>query len=226
MTRASRCNTALSWRVSPGLFPYPDAVSEMERCADEIADGAQPELVWLLEHPPLYSAGTSAADEELISPTLFPVFETGRGGRLTYHGPGQRVVYALLDVRRRFGGDVRAFVHTLEAVIIDTLAAFDVAGERRAGRTGVWVSHSDANGSAHDAKIAAIGVRISRGISSHGFSINVAPDLAHYRGIVPCGISDAGVTSLAALGRDVPMSDVDGALRENFHRRFGARLAQ
>jgi lipoyl(octanoyl) transferase len=199
------------------------------------------------KHPPLYTAGTSAKPEDLIAPMQLPVHRTGRGGQYTYHGPGQRVAYVMLDVRRRFG-DVRAYVAALEDWIIDTLAAFDVRGQRWPGRVGVWVdasgvrplaSSSEQNASGRRkgadpghgtgleprAKIAAIGVRLSRWVSSHGIALNVAPDLTHYAGIVPCGIRDAGVTSLAALGRKVSLDEVDGALRAAFERRFGATAA-
>jgi lipoyl(octanoyl) transferase len=190
-----------------------------------IAAGAAPELVWLLEHPPLYTAGTSARPEDLVAPARLPVHRTGRGGQYTYHGPGQRVAYVMLDVKRRFG-DVRAYVAALEDWIIDTLALLGVRGERWPGRIGVWVrpaleDHAVA-GADGRAKIAAIGVRLSRWVSSHGIALNVAPDLGHYAGIVPCGIRDAGVTSLAALGHGTSLDAVDRALRSVFERRFGA----
>jgi lipoyl(octanoyl) transferase len=194
-----------------------------ERVAAIIA-GTATELVWLLEHPPLYTAGTSARPEDLLAPALLPVYPTGRGGQYTYHGPGQRVAYVMLDVKRRIG-DVRGYVAALEDWIIDTLALLGVSGERSPGRIGVWVRRapeaSASDGDARD-KIAAIGVRLSRWVSSHGVALNVAPDLAHYAGIVPCGIRDAGVTSLAALGRDTSLEEVDRALRTTFERRFGA----
>lgn len=206
--------------MSHGLVPYEAACAFMARRAKDIADGRAVEMVWLLEHPPLYTAGTSAKPEDLLSPSRFPVHCAGRGGQFTYHGPGQRVAYAMLDVRRRFG-DVRAYVSALEDWIIDTLAGFDVAGERRSGQVGVWVRRSGTGG--HD-KIAAIGVRLSRWVSSHGVSVNVAPDLGHYAGIVPCGVRDAGVTSLAELGINLSMETFDSALRAAFERRFAATL--
>jgi lipoyl(octanoyl) transferase len=189
---------------------------------EAIAAGTAPELVWLLEHPALYTAGTSANAADLIEPARLPVHRTGRGGQFTYHGPGQRVAYVMLDVRRR-SGDVRAFVTDLEGWIIDALAALGVRGERQAGRTGVWIRRRDLGHpqGTHD-KIAAIGVRISRWVSSHGVSLNVAPDLGHYAGIVPCGIRDGGVTSLAVLGLPAGMGAVDAALRAAFEERFGA----
>ena len=214
----------VAWLVTSKPVPYEGASAHMAQRATAIAAGAAPELVWLLEHPPLYTAGTSARPEDLIAPSRFPVHRTGRGGQFTYHGPGQRVAYVMLDVKRRFG-DVRAYVANLEDWIIDTLAALDVAGERQPGRVGVWVrrrASTDPNGT-HD-KIAAIGVRLSRWVSSHGVSLNVAPDLGHYAGIVPCGIRDGGVTSLADLGLTTDLAEVDRALRTAFERRFGATM--
>jgi lipoyl(octanoyl) transferase len=193
----------------------------MRERVDAIVAGGAPELVWLLEHPPLYTAGTSAKCEDLLAPTRLPVHRSGRGGRFAYHGPGQRVVYAMLDVRQRFG-DVRAYVASLEDWMIDTLAALDVTGERRPGHVGVWVRRAGGSGERGVAKIAAIGVRLSRWVSSHGVSLNVAPDLDHYAGIVPCGVRDAGVTSLAELGATTDMGQVDAALRAAFERRFGS----
>jgi lipoyl(octanoyl) transferase len=192
-----------------------------------IVTGTAPELAWLLVHPPLYTAGTSAKPEDLVAPARLPVYRTGRGGQYTYHGPGQRVAYVMLDVKRRFG-DVRAYVAALEGWVIDTLALLGVRGERRPGRIGVWVSRGAENGAAGAGppeKVAAIGVRLSRWVSSHGIALNVAPDLAHFDGIVPCGIRDAGVTSLAALGRNSSLDEVDRALRASFERRFGATEA-
>jgi lipoyl(octanoyl) transferase len=193
-----------------------------------IVAGTAPELAWLLEHPPLYTAGTSARPEDLVAPTRLPVYRTGRGGQYTYHGPGQRVAYVMLDVKRRFG-DVRAYVTALEGWVIDTLALLDVRGERWPGRVGVWVRQGSESGGATGpetcAKIAAIGVRLSRWVSSHGIALNVAPDLGHYAGIVPCGIRDAGVTSLAALGRNVSPDELDDALRKAFESHFGATAA-
>ena len=206
---------APEWRIARAPVPYPDAVAAMEARVAAIRDGAAPELVWLLEHPPLYTAGTSADDAELLEP-LFPVFRTGRGGRYTYHGPGQRVVYVMLDLRRR-GADVRKFVWRLEEWIIDALARFNVTGERREGRIGVWVRR-DASG--REDKIAAIGIRIRHWVSYHGIAINVDPDLSHFEGIVPCGIAEHGVTSLVDLGLPVSLADLDLALGQTFDSVF------
>jgi lipoyl(octanoyl) transferase len=207
----------VDWTVSAGRTEYETAVAAMEARAAAIAAGEAPELVWLVEHPPLYTAGTSARAGDLLQPDRFPVIPSGRGGQYTYHGPGQRVIYTMLDVKRR-GGDVRAFVAALEAWIIDVLADLGVAGETRQGRVGIWVARPGATG---EDKIAAIGLRLRKWVSLHGASLNVAPDLAHYDGIVPCGLSEHGVTSLAALGVEVPMNEVDRALRARFARRFG-----
>ena len=209
----------IEWRVTPRPVPYEAACARMAERVDAIVAGTAPELVWLLEHPPLYTAGTSAKAEDLLAPSHLPVYRTGRGGQYTYHGPGQRVAYVMLDVKRRFG-DVRAFVAALEDWIIDALAAFHVRGEREPGRVGVWVRRKESGQAAYD-KIAAVGVRLSRWVSSHGISLNVEPDLAHYAGIVPCGIRDGGVTSLADLGLRVSVNRVDLALRAAFERRFG-----
>src|SRR5580698_8694263 len=206
--------TDLEWRVGEGLQPYEEAVAFMESRAAAIADGRASELVWLVEHPPLYTAGTSAKSEDLID-ARFPVHATGRGGQYTYHGPGQRVGYVMLDLKPR-DGDVRGFVHDLEEWLIRTLASFNVKGERREGRVGIWV----ANGSRED-KIAAIGVRVRRWVTFHGVSLNVDPDLDHFSGIVPCGIREHGVTSLTALGLPVTMADVDVALKTAFREVFG-----
>lgn len=216
----AHCIGAVDWVMSLDAVGYAAAVRLMEDRARAIAAGVAPELVWLLEHPPLLTAGTSARDADLVQPHRFPVFRSGRGGQYTYHGPGQRVVYVMLDVRRRCGSDVRAFAGSLEAWIIEALAALGVDSGRRDGRIGVWVQRPRVQGGG-DAKIAALGLRISRGISLHGLSINVAPDLEHYGAIVPCGIRDAGVTSLAALGVAAAMKDVDNVLRVAFERRFG-----
>jgi lipoyl(octanoyl) transferase len=210
--------SAVLWTTSPGLVAHPRAVAAMERRIAAIRHADAPELVWLLEHPPLYTAGTSARPSDLRDPARLPVFPTGRGGQYTYHGPGQRIAYVMLDVQRRFGTDVRAFVAALESWIIDSLARLGVAGEVRPGRVGVWVTPGAGE---PERKIAAIGIRIRRGVSFHGVSLNVAPDLAHYDGIVPCGIADRGVTSLAALGRPTPMKDVDMCLRQSFECTFG-----
>ena len=179
-------------------------------------------MVWLLEHPALYTAGTSANPADLIEPGRFPVHTTGRGGQYTYHGPGQRVGYVMLDLKAR-GGDVRAYVHQLEQWLIETLAVFGVKGEVRRDRVGVWVSHRNSGGNIVEDKIAALGVRVSRGVSYHGVALNITPDLTHFSGIVPCGISQYGVTSLAALGKDVSMGEVDAALRTTFERVFCVR---
>lgn len=210
---------AVEWRVSGAPVAYPEAVSQMEQRARDIAQGEAREQVWLLEHPPLYTAGTSANVADLVEPDKFDVFASGRGGQYTYHGPGQRVAYVMLDLRKR-GRDVAAFVRTLEQWIIDTLADFDVVAERRCGRVGVWVTHSDGR----EDKIAAIGVRLKKWVSFHGISINVAPDLSHFSGIVPCGISDHGVTSLKALGVEVNMTALDARLEARFKTLFGPEL--
>jgi lipoyl(octanoyl) transferase len=209
----------VEWRASAGLVPYEAAVAAMEARVAAIRAGTAHELVWLVELPPLYTAGTSAQASDLVDPDLFPVHRTGRGGQYTYHGPGQRVAYVMLDLRRR-GEDVRAYVHDLEEWLIRTLALLGVAGERRAGRVGIWV----ARGGGED-KIAALGVRIRHWVTYHGVALNVAPDLAHYRGIVPCGISRHGVTSLQALDIAVGMAAVDAALRASFEAVFGTRTA-
>lgn len=214
----------VEWRISDAPVPYGTAVAEMEARAAAIASGHAAELVWLLEHPPLYTAGTSAGDGDVIE-TRFPVFQTGRGGQTTYHGPGQRVAYVMLDLRRR-GPDVRRFVATLEEWIIRTLAAFNVRGERREDRIGVWVKRPDKDrtlGDGHEDKIAALGIRVQRWVTLHGIAINVEPDLTHFGGIVPCGVSDQryGVTSLADLGLTATMMDVDVALRRAFEALFG-----
>lgn len=212
---------AAEWAVSAGLTPYEEALALMDERVAGIAAGRVAELVWLLEHPPVYTAGTSARPEDLVD-ARFPVFAAGRGGQFTYHGPGQRVVYLMLDLKRR-GPDVRRFVTTLEEWIIRTLAVFDVRGERRAGRIGVWVPRPDKGAGCED-KIAAIGIRLRRWVSLHGIALNVEPDLAHFAGIVPCGVSDPryGVTSLVDLGRTVTMPEVDSALRREFEGLFGA----
>ncbi len=210
----------VEWRVSDSVVPYPDAVAEMEMRAAEIAAGRASEMVWLLEHPPLYTSGTSGRTEDLLDPR-FPLFAAGRGGQLTYHGPGQRVAYVMLDLKRR-RPDVRAYVAGLEEWIIRTLARFNVRGERREDRVGVWVKRPD-KGDGHEDKIAAIGVRLRRWVSFHGIAINVEPDLSHFAAIVPCGVADPryGVTSLVDLGHPVTMADVDVALRQAFAEVFG-----
>jgi lipoyl(octanoyl) transferase len=211
----------VEWLISDGPVPYPEAIAIMEARAADIAAGQATELVWLLEHPPLYTSGTSGKAGDLLAPR-FPMFATGRGGQLTYHGPGQRVAYVMLDLKRR-RPDVRAYVAGLEEWIIRTLAAFNVNGERREDRVGVWVSRPD-KGADFEDKIAAIGVRLKRWVSFHGISINVEPDLTHFDAIVPCGVADRryGVTSLVDLGHLVTMADVDIALRQAFEEVFGA----
>lgn len=206
--------SAVEWRVAPGLTDYGDAVAFMEERAAAIAANQRPELVWLVEHPPIYTAGTSAKDSDLLD-ARFPVLKTGRGGQFTYHGPGQRVGYVMLDLKRR-GADVRAFVHDLEEWLIRALAQFNVKGERRQGRVGIWVARGS-----HEDKIAAIGVRVRRWVTFHGVSLNVDPDLTHFSGIVPCGVSEHGVTSLHDLGLLVSMADVDVALRTAWDEVFG-----
>ncbi|WP_293940002.1 lipoyl(octanoyl) transferase LipB [Sphingomonas sp.] len=198
------------WRVEPGLLPYPAALATMDARAAAIRAGTAPELAWLVEHPPLFTSGTSADPAELMNPAGFPVFDAGRGGRFTYHGPGQRVGYLMLDLDSR-GRDVRHFVHTLEGWLIASLARLGVAARREPGRIGLWVGNGP-----DEAKIAAIGVRVKRWVTLHGFSINVAPDLSHFGGIVPCGIRDHGVTSLAVLGNKASMADLDASLRAEF----------
>ncbi|WP_425483489.1 lipoyl(octanoyl) transferase LipB [Ancylobacter pratisalsi] len=207
------------WRVERDLVSYPDALAEMDRLAAEIALGQASETVWLLEHPPLYTAGTSARLDDLVEPNRFPVFETGRGGQFTYHGPGQRVAYVMLDLKRR-APDVRRYVAALEEWLIRTLAAFNVRGERREDRVGVWVRHPTKAGEGED-KIAALGIRVRRWVTMHGVSLNVEPDLAHFGGIVPCGVREHGVTSLVELGLPVTMEDVDLAMRREFEVVFG-----
>lgn len=204
------------WRVSSAPVPYEEAVAAMEARVAAIRAGTAPELVWLLEHPPLYTAGTSARAGDLLDPARFPVYPSGRGGRYTYHGPGQRVGYVMLDLERR-GRDVRAFVHDLEEWLIRTLAHLGMKGERRPGRVGIWVVRPDGGG---EDKIAALGVRVRRWVSFHGVALNVDPDLSHYDGIVPCGIREHGVTSLAKLGLRVSMAEVDAALRQSFDDVF------
>jgi lipoyl(octanoyl) transferase len=210
----------VEWRVAEAPVAYKAAVAFMAARAEAIATGSAPELVWLIEHPPLYTAGTSAGAKDLLE-ARFPVFESGRGGQMTYHGPGQRVAYVMLDLKRR-GPDVRKFVASLEEWIIQTLAAFNVTGERREDRIGVWVKRPEKAQAAED-KIAAIGIRVQRWVTLHGISLNVDPDLTHFSGIVPCGVSaqNYGVTSLVDLGLPVTMADVDIVLRREFETLFG-----
>ena len=214
----------IEWKTSDGLVPYDEAVTFMEARAAAIAAGEASECIWLLEHPPLYTAGTSAKPDDLTDPDRFPVYPSKRGGQYTYHGPGQRVVYVMLDVGKR-GHDVRRFVQDLEAWVIAALAEFNVTGEIRCGRVGVWVQRPEktrtASGGVAEDKVAAIGIRLRKWVSFHGISINVEPDLDHFSGIVPCGITDYGVTSLVDLGLPVTMADVDGALRRSFEQVFG-----
>jgi len=214
----------LEWKRSEGLVPYDEALAFMEARATAIAAGEAPECLWFLEHPPLYTAGTSARKDDLRTPDRFPVHQTRRGGQYTYHGPGQRVVYVMLDLNRR-GKDVRRFVQQLETWVISALAEFNVTGEIRDGRVGVWVARPDrpltASGKTAEDKVAAIGIRLRKWVSFHGISINVEPDLSHFDGIVPCGISDFGVTSLVDLGLPVTMDDLDLALERTFGQVFG-----
>jgi lipoyl(octanoyl) transferase len=209
------------WAVSRGFVDYPAAVAAMEARAAAIAEGTAGELVWLLEHPPLYTAGVSAKAADLIEPDRFPVFATGRGGQYTYHGPGQRVAYVMLDLTRR-RRDVRAFVAALEAWVIGALERFNVTGELRDGRVGVWVERRTPGLPPREDKIAAIGVKLRRWVSFHGISLNVEPDLGHFSGIVPCGVTAHGVTSLVDLGLPVTMAETDAALRASFAEVFGA----
>jgi lipoyl(octanoyl) transferase len=209
----------VEWAVTDGLVNYPDAVAEMEARVAAIAEGRARERVWLLEHPPLYTAGTSARDEDLVEPSRLPVYPAGRGGRFTYHGPGQRVAYVMLDLNRRTP-DLRRYVAALETWLIETLAAFNVCGERREDRVGVWVRRPDKGEAAED-KIAAVGIRVRRWVTFHGVSLNVEPDLSYFTGIVPCGVSVHGVTSLVDLGLPVTMPEVDGVMRGAFERVFG-----
>jgi len=210
----TRPECQVEWKISDTPVPYPEALAEMEARTAAIFDGTASELVWLLEHPPIYTAGTSAQPSDLLD-ARFPVYQTGRGGQFTYHGPGQRVGYAMLNLKRR-KPDVRAYVHDLEQWLIEALAEFNVKGERREGRVGIWVQR----GTRED-KIAALGVRIKRWVTFHGVALNVDPDLSHFSGIVPCGVRAHGVTSLADLGIIATMADVDVALKKSFGRVFG-----
>jgi lipoyl(octanoyl) transferase len=216
----SATTTATGWAVSPRPVAYLDAVAAMEARAQAIAEGRAGELIWLLEHPPLYTAGVSAKPADLLDPERFPVFASARGGQYTYHGPGQRVAYVMLDLRRR-GRDVGAFVRSLEAWIIGALARFNVEGQVRAGRVGVWVERKVPGLPTREDKIAAIGVKLRRWVSFHGISLNVEPDLSHFAGIVPCGIQEHGVTSLVDLGLPVSMDEADAALKAAFEEIFG-----
>jgi lipoyl(octanoyl) transferase len=209
-------SAALRWETSAGLVDFETAVTRMDLEVENIARNGAKELVWLLQHPPLYTAGTSANPQDLVSPNRFPIHTTGRGGQYTYHGPGQRIAYVMLDLKKR-SNDVRAFVAGLEQWIISTLNEFGIVGERREDRVGVWVRHGAA-----ESKIAALGIRVRHGISLHGISINLNPDLEHFSGIVPCGVTQHGVTSFAALGNTAEMADLDAALRRNFAAVFEA----
>jgi lipoyl(octanoyl) transferase len=214
-----RLNLAPRWETAPGVVPYDAAIARMDTEVAAIAKGEAPELVWLIEHPPLYTAGTSARDADLIEPDRFPVYRSGRGGQYTYHGPGQRVAYVMLDLKRR-GEDIRAFVAALEDWLIATLAEFNVKGERREDRVGVWVQRPEKGPGVED-KIAAIGIRVRHWVSFHGISLNVDPNLTHFSGIVPCGVQEHGVTSLVDLGLPVTMDDADSALKKAFAKVFG-----
>ena len=209
----------IEWKITDSQVPYKSSVEAMEQRVAAIRTGVARELVWLLEHPEIYTRGTSANEDELLRKPRFPVFETGRGGRYTYHGPGQRVIYVMLDLRRR-GSDIRAYVKDLEQWLIDSLADFGLNAERRLGRVGIWIPRDDGC----EAKIGAIGVRVRRWVSFHGVSLNVEPNLDHYSDIVPCGVLDHGVTSIADLGLKIKMSDVDFVLRQNFEKNFGATI--
>ena len=215
----------IEWKHTDGLVPYDEALAFMEARVADISAGTASECIWLLEHPPLYTAGTSAKREDLVAPDRFPVYEARRGGQYTYHGPGQRVVYVMLDVAKR-GRDVRCFVRDLERWVINTLAEFNVTGEIREGRVGVWVEREDkpltATGAKTEDKIAAIGIRLRKWVSFHGISINVEPDLEHFSGIVPCGITEHGVTSLVDLGLPVTMDDLDVTLKATFETAMTA----
>jgi len=217
----------IEWAVSSKPVDYASAVEIMEQRAKAIREDGAPQLIWLLEHEPLYTAGTSAKESDLLIPSQFPVYKTGRGGQYTYHGPGQRVAYVMLDVAKR-GRDVRAFVSDLEAWIVETLSAFNIEAGTRDGRVGVWVDRTQSGGPTREDKIAAIGVRLKRWVSFHGISLNVEPDLTHFGGITPCGISDPryGVTSLVDLGRPVGMDDADNALRAAFEQVFDLKTVE
>jgi len=209
-----KSDARIRWETASGVTDYPDALARMDAEVAAIGQGAE-ELIWLLEHPPIYTAGTSSKPADLVDATRFPVFETGRGGQYTYHGPGQRVAYVMIDLKKR-GNDVRAFVAGLEDVIIGTLAEFNIAGERREDRVGVWVKHGR-----REDKIAALGIRVRKGITFHGLSINLNPDLSHFGGIVPCGVTEHGVTSFADLGKNTTMAELDLELKTSFSKTFG-----
>ena len=223
MDRSEVYDLSFEWRVAEGLTPYPDAIAAMQARVAAIHAGRAGDCVWLVEHPPLYTAGTSAQAGDLVDPGRFPTFDAGRGGQWTYHGPGQRTGYVMLDLTRAHGlvkpRDVRSYVHALEEWLIRALDRFNVKGERRAGRVGIWVAD---RASGTEAKIGAIGVRVTKWVSWHGIALNVEPDLGHFGGIVPCGVVEHGVTSLAALGLPVTMTDADAALRGAWAEVFGA----
>jgi len=211
------------WQTAEGLTPYPQALAFMEERVKNIANGKAGELIWLVEHPALYTAGTSAKEQDLLSPNRFPVYKSGRGGQFTYHGPGQRVIYIMLDLKQR-REDIRAFITAVEQWGINTLADFGVKAERREDRVGIWVAQNanpDLPLPAREAKIAAIGLRLHKWVSYHGMAVNIAPDLSHYAGIVPCGISEYGVTSMAQLGKNISLQEWDAALKYNFVKIFG-----
>lgn len=223
-SKVYRGDVSIDWKISDGLIPYKEALSWMEARVEEVNEGKVPECIWLLEHPPLYTAGTSAKPEDLVQPDRFDVHKTGRGGQYTYHGPGQRVAYVILNLAHR-GLDVRAFVASLEQWIIETLSAFNVAGERREDRVGVWVKRPEKAPippqTVAEDKIAALGIRVRKRVTFHGIAINVEPDLSHFDGIVPCGVRQHGVTSLVDLGHPVTMTDLDMELRREAERLFG-----
>ena len=222
----SPADDAVAWLIDDRAVPYPEALEFMEIRAAEIYAGRASEVIWLLEHPPLYTAGTSATPEELLAPNRFPVYKTGRGGRYTYHGPGQRIAYVMLDLNKR-GQDIREFVRDMEEWVIRTLMSFNVIAERQEGRVGLWVAQGAPDNPAYrQDKIAAIGVRVRRWVTFHGISINVDPDLSHFEGIVPCGISEHGVTSLWDLGTTVSLPEIDAALRQSFEDVFGRRTVR
>ncbi len=212
--KKNRENPNLEWKISEGLTPYPEAVAFMESRVEDIIAGNAPEMVWLVEHPPLYTAGTSANEADLLS-NDFPLYHTGRGGQITYHGPGQRVAYIMLNLKERDAMDVRAFVKNLENWLISTLAEFGIKGETREGRVGVWVKKSG-----NEAKIAALGIRVRKWVTFHGIALNINPDLSHYAGIVPCGVRGFGVTSMHALDVPATMNEVDAVLQKKFYQFF------
>ncbi|WP_407966135.1 lipoyl(octanoyl) transferase LipB [Bartonella sp. C271] len=226
--KATHHTSPVEWKISDSLVEYPEALRYMQERVENIFAKTAHEQVWLLEHPPLYTAGTSAQQKDLLAPHSLPVYEAGRGGEFTYHGPGQRIAYIMLDLKRR-RQDIRAFISALEQWIIETLAQFNIKGERREDRVGVWVIRPDRpptiNGTPAEDKIAAIGIRMRRWISFHGICINIDPDLSHYTGIVPCGIANYGVTSLLDLGLPVTMHDVDIAMKQTFEQIFGPTIA-